>query len=130
MSSPSRKTGMMVRTSWQCVPPMKASFMMKMSPSWIRLLADPRDQALHRVRQRPDVGRQVLLPLGDHPPVAVADGGAEVTALADDERVADALEHQAHLVDDAHEGVAEHLEGHRVDLVETGHRRGHRTAPR
>ena len=26
---------MIVRTSWQCVPPMKASFMMKMSPSWI-----------------------------------------------------------------------------------------------
>ena len=41
-SSPSRKTGMIVRTSWQCVPPRKASFMMMMSPSWRRLLADPR----------------------------------------------------------------------------------------
>src|SRR3972149_2440310 len=31
--------------------------------------------------------------------------------------MADALAHQPHLVDDAHEGVAENLEGHRVDLA-------------
>ena len=89
------------------------------------LLADPRDQALHRVRERSDVGRQVLLPLGDHASVAVADSRAEVTSLADDKRVADALEHQTHLVDDAHEGVAEHLEGHRIDPPDA-RRRGHR----
>ena len=107
---------MIVRTSWQCVPPRKASFMMKMSPSWIALLADPLDDGLDRVRQRADVRREVVLALRDHAPVGVADGGAEVAALADDERVADALEHQPHLVDDAHEGVAQHLERDRVDL--------------
>jgi hypothetical protein len=37
-SCPSRKIGMIVRTSWQWVPPRKASFMMKMSPSWIASL--------------------------------------------------------------------------------------------
>ena len=81
--------------------------MMKMSPSWIRVLADPLDDALDRERQGADVSRQVVLALGDHAAVGVADGRAEVAALADDERVADALEHQSHLVDDTHERVAQ-----------------------
>jgi hypothetical protein len=80
-----------------------------------RLLSDPRDERLDRVGKRADVRGEILLPLGHHAPVAVADGGAEVTPLADDERMADALEHQAHLVDDAHERVPQDLERDRVD---------------
>ena len=80
------------------------------------VLADPLDDGLDGVRQRADVGGEVVLALGDEASVGVADRGAEVAALADDERVGDLLEHQPHLVDDAHEGVAQHLEGDRVDL--------------
>jgi hypothetical protein len=98
---------------------MKASFMMKMSPSWICSLPTHSMTPLDRERQRADVRRQVVLALRDHAAVGIADGGAEVAALADDERVPDALEHEAHLVDDAHEGVAEHLERDRVDLPRT-----------
>ena len=103
--------------------------MMKMSPSWIGSLPTHEMTALHGVGERPDVGGEVILAFGDHAPIGGADGGAEVAALADDEGVGHSLEHQAHLVDDAHEGVAEHLEGDRVDLVETGRRGGHRAAP-
>ena len=86
----------------------------------VGLLADPRDHALHGVRQGPHVRREVFLPFRHHSSVGVADGGAEVAALAHDERVAHPLEHQAHLVDDAHEGVAEDLERHRVDPFRPG----------
>ena len=87
-----------------------------------RLLADPRDHALDGVRKCPHVRREVFLPFRHHSSVGVADGGAEVASLAHDEGVAYALEHQAHLVDDAHEGVAEHLERHRVDPFRPGDR--------
>ena len=66
------------------------------------ILSQPLDDGLDRVRQRADVRREVVLAFRDEASVAVADRGAEVTALADDERVRHALEHQPHLVDDAH----------------------------
>ena len=65
---------------------------------------------------QPELGRD-LLGVGDHPTLRVEEAARELEHLADDRREGRAIFDDRHLLGDPVEGVAEDLEGDRVQLL-------------